>query len=67
MSKKTKIILIRFLRSFFSGGIASSLILLSSGTVISSFAEFKTFVYVLAIGFISGGLSAIDKLLRWEK
>ncbi len=67
MSVKAKAILARFARSFVTGGIASALLLLNSGTVISSLAEFKTFVYVLGIAFISGGLSAVDKLLRWEE
>lgn len=57
----------RFIRGFISGGIASVLALFSMGTVISSLAEFKDFVYALAIAFLTGGLMAVDKLLRWEE
>lgn len=64
---KVKIILMRFIRGFISGGIASLLALFSTGTVISSMAEFKDFVYALAIAFLTGGLMAIDKLIRWEE
>lgn len=57
----------RFIRGFISGGIASVLALFSMGTTISSLAEFKDFVYALAIAFLTGGLMAIDKLIRWEE
>ena len=66
MSAKTKTILLRFIRNFLSAGIASAVVFIESGTVISSQAEFKTFVYGLMIAFISGIVGATDKYLRYK-
>ena len=58
----------RFLRGGIAGAVGSMATLVPfSG---SSLVEIKTWLFMLAIagatGFISGGILALDKFLRWE-
>lgn len=56
----------RFLRGFIAGGIGSVGALLYAGVNISSPDDLRKLAIALAAAFISGGLLAIDKMLRWK-
>lgn len=56
----------RFLKGFVSGGIASAVLILQSGVLITSFSDLKQLGGALAVAFVTGGLLAIEKALNWE-
>lgn len=56
----------RFLRGFISGGIGAVAALLGTGVTVATFEDLKQLGVALAAAFVSGGLLAIDKLLRWQ-
>jgi hypothetical protein len=62
----TKAIILRFVRAFIAGGISSLAIQLSTMPAFSTFTELKTWTIVAGAGFISGGLMALDKILRYN-
>lgn len=57
-------IALRFLRGFVAGGLTSSAALLALGTTITSLEDLKKFGIALAVAFGTGGLLALDKLIR---
>lgn len=57
-------ILLRFARVFVSGGLASMALQLAQAPSFSTFAELKPWLISLAIGFLSGGIMALDKWNR---
>ena len=58
--------IMRFLRAFVAGGLASVATLLALGVSFKSLEEVRNFVPVLMIAFITGGIMAIDKALRGD-
>ena len=57
----------RFLRAFVSGGAAQLVLMFASGNVaIDSWNDFSHWLIVLLVAFITGGVMAIDKLLRFD-
>ena len=57
----------RFLRAFVSGGAAQLVLMFASGNVaIDSWNDFSHWLMVLLVAFITGGVMAIDKLLRFN-
>jgi hypothetical protein len=62
----TKAILLRFVRGFLAAGIASITAQLAIGVTVSSVEDLKKLGISLAVAFISGGLMAIDKLIRFK-
>jgi len=63
----TKIILLRFLRGFIAGGVANlAAILAASQFNVSSLADLQALSYAIGIAFVTGGLMALDKMLRYE-
>jgi hypothetical protein len=62
---KSWVIVKRFIRGFVAGGIASSIPLLAGIVDISDPTATKKTLIALGVAFITGGLQAIDKLIRW--
>ena len=56
----------RFFRAFLAGGIAQVVLILSTQPV-ESLTDIKKLAMVVAVGFLSGGAMALDKLLRFDK
>lgn len=59
-----KSVALRFLRAFVAGGLANAVSLTVASHSVSSLKEMEVWIYSLAVGFVTGGLMAIDKLLR---
>jgi hypothetical protein len=57
----------RFLKGFIASGVATSLLVLSSGVVINSLEDLKQFIVSLFVAFLTGGLMAVEKGLRWKE
>lgn len=57
----------RFLKGFVASGIASVVLILSSGVTINSLEDLKQLIVVLFVAFFTGGLMAIEKTLRWKE
>lgn len=56
----------RFLRAFAAGSIASVIAIISSNQFSPDvMKDPKTFIYSILLGAITGGLQAIDKMLRY--
>jgi len=62
----TQSVIKRFVKGFISGGVASTVLMLQSGVVITSFDDLKKLGGALAIAFITGALLSIEKALSWE-
>jgi hypothetical protein len=63
----TKTILLRFLRGLVAGGVANlAAILAASQFNVRSLADLQALAYVLGIAFVTGGIMALDKMLRYE-
>jgi hypothetical protein len=65
MDSKAVVLLKRFIRGFVAGGLASVAAQLATNIVISNIADLKKLGISLAVAFISGGILAIEKALRW--
>lgn len=65
-TQQIKTIAVRFLRAFAAGGIASVLAMLALGVQIKSWEDLGQFAVAVVIAFMTGGLMAIDKLIRYE-
>lgn len=57
---------LRFARVFVSGGLAALTIQLAQTPQLSTLADFKTWLITLGVGFIAGGVSALEKWSREE-
>lgn len=57
-------IAMRFLRGFVAGGLTSASALLATGTTVATLEDLKKFGIALAVAFGTGGLLALDKLVR---
>lgn len=55
----------RFAKGFVAGGIAGALLVIKSGVIISSVEDLKKLGIAVVVGFITGGLLAIEKALNW--
>jgi len=55
----------RFAKGFVAGGIAGALLVINSGIVVSSIDDLKKLGLAVVVGFITGGLLAIEKALNW--
>lgn len=64
---KFNIIFMRFLRGFMAGGIASIVPLLSGLVDLQDPTLAKKTLITLGIAFATGGIQALDKLLRWQE
>jgi len=63
----TKTVLLRFVRGFLAGGLANlAAILAASKFSVSSLTDLQTLAYAVGIAFVTGGLLALDKMLRYE-
>lgn len=57
----------RFLRAFVAGSIASLIAILGTAQMNPDvLKDPHTFIYSLLLGAVTGGLQAIDKLIRWQ-
>lgn len=61
-----KVVLKRFAKGFIAGGIATTIALLNSGVTIKSLEDLKALLVSLLIGFITGGLMAIEKAFTYR-
>lgn len=61
-----KSIIKRFLKGFLAGGLSSVVVILNAGVTISSIADLKQFAVSLLLAFMTGGILALDKALRWR-
>lgn len=67
LTRMTKTIVLRFLRGFVAGGIANlAAILAASQFDLHSLADLQALAYLLGIAFLTGGIMALDKMLRYE-
>lgn len=64
--QEIKTIATRFLRAFAAGGVASVLAVFSLGVQIKSWEDLSQFAVAIMIAFMTGGLMAIDKLIRYK-
>lgn len=55
---------LRFIRAFVAGGVANMIAIIASNGSISSLKDGQMWFLSLGVAFITGGLMAIDKLLR---
>lgn len=55
---------LRFARTFVSGGLAAMTIQLAQAPSFSTFVELKPWLISLAVGFLAGGVSAVEKWSR---
>lgn len=55
---------LRFARVFVSGGLAALTVQLASAPTITTLADFKVWLITLGVGFVAGGVSALDKWSR---
>ena len=62
---KSFVLFKRFARGFIAGGLASAVPLMAGLVEVSDPTALKKTLIALGIAFITGGLQAIDKLLRW--
>lgn len=61
-----KTIAARYLRGFVAGGLANLVAILAANQFnIHSLAELKAFGLSIGMGFIVGGILALDKLIRY--
>lgn len=58
---------IRFLKGFVAGGIAQVILIINAGLTISSIADVKAVFTAVVVGFLTGGLLAMQKMLAWKK
>jgi len=66
MNTEFKAVFMRFARAFVAGGLASIAAMLALGAQVKSWEDLGQFVVALAIAFMTGGLMALDKLLRYK-
>lgn len=66
MSDRFISVMLRFLRGFVAGGISSCAVLLGAGINVASTEDLQGLGIALLGAFLSGGLLALDKLLRLE-
>lgn len=58
----------RFFRAFLAGGLAQiSLTLTTTPINLATLEDLKKWGTVLAVAFVTGGVMALDKLLRYDK
>lgn len=65
MSQKTKSFIARFLKGFIAGGVSSVLLQLGTASTSGTWQDFNKLAISLVIGFLTGGLLAIEKMLSW--
>lgn len=53
----------RFIKVFIAGGMSALFIAMHQVPAISDFEHFKTWIPVLAIAFMSGGIAALEKYI----
>lgn len=62
---KSAVIFKRFLRGFLAGGLAAVAAQLATSVTLHNIDDLKKLGASLAVAFITGGLLAIEKALRW--
>ncbi len=55
----------RFLRAFVAGAVSGALSVAITSQQVSSLQDLGTWLFAIAIGGFTGGLMALDKLLRY--
>lgn len=67
MSPMMKSAVIRFLKGFVAGGIAQVILIINAGLTISSIVDVKAVLTAVVVGFLTGGLLAMQKMLAWKE
>ena len=58
----------RFLRAFAAGGLGSVVMVLAANSFeVATFQDFTRWIYIIAVAFITGGLMALEKMVRFDK
>jgi len=66
MKELLTVVAMRFLRAFVAGAIANMTAFLMATKDISLVTDMNTWLLTLCIAGLTGGLMALDKLLRYE-
>ena len=64
MNETLKRVARRFARAFVAGGVASVATFIAAGTPVTEFKDINNLAFPLFMAFLSGGIMALDKLLR---
>lgn len=67
MNLRSKEAVKRFVRGFIAGGLAAVVEAIGAGITIRDTNDLKAMGFILSYAFITGGILAIDKLIRGEK
>lgn len=67
MSPMIKSAINRFAKGFLAGGIAQVVLIINAGTTINSIADIKAITTAVFIGFLTGGLLAVQKMISWKE
>ena len=59
-----KRVVLRFLRTFVSGGLAAIMVQLITIPKLETLADLKMYAISIGVGFLAGGFAALDKWLR---
>lgn len=57
----------RFFKGFVSGGFVQIMVIIHQGVIINSWADLKQFGFALGVGFLVGGLLALEKMYSWKE
>lgn len=67
MSPMIKSAINRFVKGFLAGGIAQVVLIINAGITINSIVDIKVIVTAIFIGFLTGGLLAVQKMISWKE
>ena len=65
MESKSIVLFKRFMRGFMAGGLASVAAQLTTTVTLNSLSDLKKLGISLVIAFLSGGILALEKAMRW--
>lgn len=60
-------VLKRFARAFAFGGIANMAAIVAVTKDVSNVSDWDTWFFSLVVAFVTGGIMALDKLVRYEE
>jgi hypothetical protein len=57
-------VMLRFLRIFAAGGLSAVIVQLALVPKIATLEDLKTYTFSVLVGFLAGGIAALDKTIR---
>ena len=66
ISKKVQSFLKRLVKGFVSGGLATVLVMLQTMQPIMQWSDLKPLALSLLVGFFTGSIMAIEKMMSWQ-